>query len=71
MCVPDKGKVNCPNHTFKKYIYKALRNYNRTIFEEMTSWTTSVDRNASRDEDSILDQICKNQICSEFYYGDF
>ena len=26
--------------------------------------------NASRDEDNILDQIYKKQICSDFYYED-
>ena len=27
--------------------------------------------NVSRDEDNILDQIYKKQICPDFYYDDF
>ena len=25
---------------------------------------------ASRDEDNILDQMCKTQVCFDFYYDD-
>ena len=47
----------------------ALRNHNRTVFEQMTSWTTLIMH--LRDEDSILDQTYQNKICSDFYYDDF
>ena len=59
---------HCTDQFFFYNIYSVTQSLSNSLLGDVVLDSFN---NASRDEDNILDQIYKNQICSDIYYDDY